>query len=169
MPACASLRPMRKSAAPHTGHVPRVAARPPWVYTGSGFCSARLARQRMQYASNCVESPSAIPTYNTSLRPIPSRRRTRSRTSCSRSQGQMSRASSVSTTIMLSRPMVAISRRPPITIEVLRQLGVLSNDQVKALAAYHTAPVKNGRGAAVGEVKTCFTLKGERQHKREVH
>jgi len=59
--------------------------------------------------------------------------------------------------------------RPPITIEVLRQLGVLSNDQVKALAAYHTAPVKNGRGAAVGEVKTCFTLKGERQHKREVH
>lgn len=48
--------------------------------------------------------------------------------------------------------------RPAITIEVLRQLGVLDKKQVKTLASYHTAPVKNGRGAVVGEVRAEFSL-----------
>lgn len=49
--------------------------------------------------------------------------------------------------------------RPPITIELLRQLGVLNKEQLAALAAYHRTPVKNARGAVVGEVRAEFTLR----------
>jgi L-asparaginase II len=48
--------------------------------------------------------------------------------------------------------------RPPITIELLRQLGVLNVEQTSALAKYHTTPVKNMRGARVGEVSAYFSL-----------
>ncbi len=48
--------------------------------------------------------------------------------------------------------------RPPATIEILRQLGVLSAQQLSALAGYRTAAVFNMRGARIGETKPCFDL-----------
>lgn len=49
--------------------------------------------------------------------------------------------------------------RPAIAIELLRQLGVLDNDQLAALAGYHKSPVNNMRGARVGTIEACFRLK----------
>lgn len=48
--------------------------------------------------------------------------------------------------------------RPAITIEVLRQLGVLNASQIAALAKYHTASVHNMRGVKVGVIKANFIL-----------
>lgn len=48
--------------------------------------------------------------------------------------------------------------RPVATIEVLRQLGVLDDEQLAALASYRRAAVKNMRGAVVGEVRANFEL-----------
>lgn len=51
----------------------------------------------------------------------------------------------------------AIGRaRPVATIEILQQLGILSEVQLSALAAYRTLPVTNMRGAQVGDVKACL-------------
>jgi L-asparaginase II len=48
--------------------------------------------------------------------------------------------------------------RPRITIELLRQLGILNGEQLNALASYHTAPVHNMRGVKVGEIRATFVL-----------
>lgn len=48
--------------------------------------------------------------------------------------------------------------RDPVVIETLRQLGVLTNDQVAALAAYTATTVFNHRKLEVGQVHTCFKL-----------
>lgn len=48
--------------------------------------------------------------------------------------------------------------RPAVTIELLRQLGVLNASQLASLANYHTAPVYNMRGVKVGEIKANFVL-----------
>jgi len=48
--------------------------------------------------------------------------------------------------------------RDPVVIESLRQLGMLSNDQVAELAAYSQKPVFNHRKLEVGKVRTCFKL-----------
>ena len=48
--------------------------------------------------------------------------------------------------------------RPVATIAILRRLGVLSDSQVGALAAYATAPVNNMRGAPVGIVQAELEL-----------
>lgn len=52
--------------------------------------------------------------------------------------------------------------RPPAVIEILRQLGVLGDEQVGALSSYHHAPVNNMRGSVVGEVRPALTLRRTR-------
>ncbi|MBP7688366.1 MAG: asparaginase [Thermoflexales bacterium] len=46
----------------------------------------------------------------------------------------------------------------PAVIEALRQLGLLDEAALTALKSYHTWPITNHRGLAVGEVKANFTL-----------
>jgi len=48
--------------------------------------------------------------------------------------------------------------RPPAVIEALRQLNVLSEDDLVALAAYAPTVIKNRRGDRVGEARAAFTL-----------
>lgn len=49
--------------------------------------------------------------------------------------------------------------RPTVVIESLRQLGVLHDDSLEAVARYAFFPVKNRRGDVVGEVTADFSLK----------
>lgn len=46
----------------------------------------------------------------------------------------------------------------PTVVETLRQLGVLDENEVTALATYHRPAVENLRGANVGEVRAVFKL-----------
>jgi L-asparaginase II len=49
--------------------------------------------------------------------------------------------------------------RPTVVIESLRQLGVLRDDSLEAVARYAFFPVKNRRGEVVGEITSSFGLK----------
>lgn len=46
----------------------------------------------------------------------------------------------------------------PTVVETLAQLGVLSEEEVAALAAFHRPEVENRRGAKVGEVRAVFQI-----------
>lgn len=48
--------------------------------------------------------------------------------------------------------------RPTVVIEALRQLGVLKDESLEALASYAFFPVTNRRGDVVGEVRASFQL-----------
>jgi L-asparaginase II len=48
--------------------------------------------------------------------------------------------------------------RPPAVIEALKQLNVLSNQELTALSAYAPTPITNHRGERVGEARAAFTL-----------
>jgi L-asparaginase II len=48
--------------------------------------------------------------------------------------------------------------RPPAVIEALRQLSVLSKNELVALASYAPTVIKNRRGERVGEARAAFTL-----------
>lgn len=48
--------------------------------------------------------------------------------------------------------------RPTVVIEALRQLGVLKDESLEAVAAYAFFPVTNRRGDIVGEVRASFEL-----------
>ena len=48
--------------------------------------------------------------------------------------------------------------RPPAVIDALRQLGVLSANDLEILSAYSPAVITNRRGDRVGEVKAAFTM-----------
>lgn len=48
--------------------------------------------------------------------------------------------------------------RPPAVIEALRQLGVLREGEVAALASYAPTPITNRRGERVGEARAAFSL-----------
>lgn len=49
--------------------------------------------------------------------------------------------------------------RPTVVIESLRQLGVLKDESLEAVARYAFFPVQNSRGDVVGEIRASFTLK----------
>jgi len=48
--------------------------------------------------------------------------------------------------------------RPPAVIEALRQLRVLPNSEIMALAAYSPTAITNRRGEKVGEARAAFSL-----------
>ena len=48
--------------------------------------------------------------------------------------------------------------RPAAAVELLRQLGVLSGEDVEGLHGLARAVVKNNRGEDVGEVRAAFSL-----------
>lgn len=48
--------------------------------------------------------------------------------------------------------------RPPAVIEALRQLGVLTDEDLTKLAPYAPTEITNRRGECVGEVRATFTL-----------
>jgi L-asparaginase II len=48
--------------------------------------------------------------------------------------------------------------RPPAVIGALQQLGLLSEAELLALAAYSPTPIKNRRGERVGEARAAFKL-----------
>jgi L-asparaginase II len=48
--------------------------------------------------------------------------------------------------------------RPTVVIEALRQLGVLHDESLAAVARYAFFPVKNRRGDVVGEIRASFEL-----------
>jgi L-asparaginase II len=48
--------------------------------------------------------------------------------------------------------------RPPVAIESLRQLGVLRDESLEAVARYAFFPVLNRPGEVVGEVRANFEL-----------
>jgi L-asparaginase II len=48
--------------------------------------------------------------------------------------------------------------RPPVVIESLRQLGVLKDESLEAVARYAFFPVQNRRGDVVGEIRASFRL-----------
>lgn len=48
--------------------------------------------------------------------------------------------------------------RPPAVIEALRQLGVLAENELSALASYAPITIRNRRGDRVGEARAAFTL-----------
>lgn len=48
--------------------------------------------------------------------------------------------------------------RPPAVIDALRQLGVLSETDLRSLSNYSPAIIKNRRGDSVGEARAAFTL-----------
>ena len=48
--------------------------------------------------------------------------------------------------------------RAVVSVEILRQLGALSDEQVIALAAFGARPLRNWRKLPVGEIRPCFTL-----------
>ena len=47
---------------------------------------------------------------------------------------------------------------PPVAVELLHQLGVLSEGEFKKLSSFHHPPVKNNRGEVVGEVRPSFDI-----------
>ncbi len=47
----------------------------------------------------------------------------------------------------------------PAVIEVLRQLGLLDDEALSALASYRAWPLTNHRGLVVGEVRANFALR----------
>jgi L-asparaginase II len=49
--------------------------------------------------------------------------------------------------------------RPTVVIEALRQLGVLDDSALEALAPYRSFPIRNHRGDLVGEVRPEFELR----------
>ncbi len=49
--------------------------------------------------------------------------------------------------------------RPTVVIESLRQLGVLRDESLEAVAKYSFFPVRNRRGDLVGEITASFALK----------
>jgi L-asparaginase II len=49
--------------------------------------------------------------------------------------------------------------RPTVVIEALRQLGVLDDSELEALAPYSSFPIRNHRGDLVGEVRPYFELR----------
>jgi L-asparaginase II len=49
--------------------------------------------------------------------------------------------------------------RPTVVIESLRQLGVLRDQSLEHVARYAFFPVKNHRGAVVGEIRASFSLR----------
>jgi L-asparaginase II len=49
--------------------------------------------------------------------------------------------------------------RPTVVIESLRQLGVLRDESLEAVAKYAFFPVRNRRGEMVGEISASFELK----------
>jgi len=49
--------------------------------------------------------------------------------------------------------------RPPVAIESLRQLGVLRDESLEAVARYAFFPIHNRRGDLVGEIVAAFELK----------
>jgi len=51
--------------------------------------------------------------------------------------------------------------RPTVVIESLRQLGVLRDESLEAVARYAFFPVKNRRGDVVGEISASFKFYGE--------
>lgn len=51
--------------------------------------------------------------------------------------------------------------RPTVVIESLRQLGVLSDEALNALAPYASFPVRNHRGDTIGEVRASFDVKAD--------
>jgi len=51
--------------------------------------------------------------------------------------------------------------RPTVVIEALRQLGVLRDESLEAVARYAFFPVKNRRGDVVGEISASFSLYGK--------
>ena len=53
--------------------------------------------------------------------------------------------------------------RPPAVIEALRQLAVLSESEITALATYAPTPITNRRGERVGEARAAFSLNVARQ------
>ncbi|HEX5602074.1 MAG TPA: asparaginase [Pyrinomonadaceae bacterium] len=52
--------------------------------------------------------------------------------------------------------------RAPVVIESMRQLGILHDESLEAVARYAFFPVKNRRGDIVGEVSASFDLKVKR-------
>lgn len=52
--------------------------------------------------------------------------------------------------------------RPPAVIEALRQLGVLADSELSALASYAPITIRNRRGDRVGEARAAFTLEIKR-------
>lgn len=52
--------------------------------------------------------------------------------------------------------------RPPAVIEALRQLNVLSENDLVALASYAPTVIRNRRGERVGEARAAFTLEVHR-------
>jgi L-asparaginase II len=52
--------------------------------------------------------------------------------------------------------------RPPVVIEALRQLAVLRESELTALAAYSPTPISNRRGDRVGEARAAFSLEVNR-------
>ena len=48
--------------------------------------------------------------------------------------------------------------RPAVTVEALRQMGVVGDAELRRLAPYHRPPLHDPRGAVVGEVVTSFEL-----------
>jgi L-asparaginase II len=51
--------------------------------------------------------------------------------------------------------------RPPVAIESLRQLGVLRDESLEAVARYAFFPVTNRRGDVVGEITASFSFYGQ--------
>jgi L-asparaginase II len=49
--------------------------------------------------------------------------------------------------------------RPTVVIEALRQLGVLRDESLEAVARYAFFPVRNRRGEVVGEIRASFALR----------
>lgn len=49
--------------------------------------------------------------------------------------------------------------RPTVVIETLRQLGVLRDESLEAMARYAFFPVRNQPGEVVGEIRASFTLR----------
>ena len=48
--------------------------------------------------------------------------------------------------------------RPTVAVEVLRQLGVLSQQQAELLVKQDARPLLNWRGLTIGEIRPCFQL-----------
>jgi L-asparaginase II len=56
--------------------------------------------------------------------------------------------------------------RPTVVIESLRQLGILADESLEAVARYAFFPVRNRRGDVVGEVTAEFKLNRPEEHGR---
>lgn len=54
--------------------------------------------------------------------------------------------------------------RPTVVIESLRQLGVLRDESLEAVAKYAFFPVRNRRGDLVGEIRASFSLLATAEH-----